>query len=229
MDSGKTRGTVLITGANRGLGLELARQFARDGWHVISAARSGTAPPAGIEALVLDMGDPRSIAAAGEKLSERPVDILINNAAIRGATGGLVTVEPRDFREVMDVNVLGPLLLVHALLPSLRLSARRVVANISSRAGSNSEGHISNDDGDYAYRCSKAALNMATTKLAHDLKPEGISVFALHPGWVRSDMGGEDADLSLEESASGIKTIIEAATLSDTATFRTHDGREIGW
>ncbi len=227
------RGTVLITGGYRGLGLELARQFAGEGWRVISAGRgashAGRKAQDGIEPLALDMADPASIARASVELAGRPIDILINNAAIRGATGGLATVDAADFLEVMRTNALGPALLVRALLASLKAGRRRVIANISSRAGSNSEGHVSNGDGDYAYRCSKAALNMVTTKLAHDLEPDGISVSAYHPGWVRTDMGGAEADLSLGESASGLKRLIERATMADTATFRTHDGERVGW
>lgn len=228
-DASSLKGTVLVTGGHRGLGRELVRQFAEDGWSVIAAGRRAGDLPAGTEALALDMADPASIAAAAASLGGRSIDILIHNAAIRGATGGLGEVETEDFMGVMRVNALGPLLLTRALLPNLEAGNRKLVAMISSRAGSNSEGHISNDDGDYAYRCSKAALNMAVTKLAHDLKPVGVAVLALHPGWVRTDMGGEDAVLSMDESAAGLKRVIEASSLDDTASFCTHDGQTIGW
>lgn len=223
------KGTVLVTGGHRGLGAALAAEFLASGWQVIAAGRRATSPVAGIEALPLMLEDEASIEAAARALLGRPVDILVHNAAIRGATGGLETVETADFEAVMRVNVLGPLLLTRALLPNLRAGGRRLVAMISSRAGSNSEGHVDNPDGDYAYRLSKAALNMATTKLAADLRPEGIAVMAFHPGWVKTDMGGEEAVLSMEESASGLRRHIEASGLAQTASFRTHDGLTIGW
>lgn len=224
-----TTGTVLITGGHRGLGRALVRQFASAGYRVIAAGRQAGEMPEGVEALALDVGDPISIEAAAAQLSGRAIDILIHNAAIRGATGGLDEVETEDFLSVMRINALGPLLLTRALLPQLKAGERKLVAMISSRAGSNSEGHVDNPDGDYAYRCSKAALNLAVTKLAHDLKPEGLAVMALHPGWVRTDMGGDDAPLGMDESAAGLKRVIEGSDLSDTARFRTHDGQDIGW
>ncbi|MDB5556435.1 MAG: oxidoreductase [Rhizobium sp.] len=223
------KGCVLITGGHRGLGLELSRQFAGDGWQVIAAGRRPRSAEAGIEALALDLADERSIARAAASLASRPVDVLVHNAAIRGAEDGLASVETGDFLDTMRVNALAPLLLTRALLPNIAGGRRKVVAMISSRAGSNSEGHIDNDDGDYAYRLSKAALNMAATKLAHDLKRDGIAVMAFHPGWIRTDMGGEHAELGAQDSAAGLKSLIENATLADTATFRTHDGLHVGW
>lgn len=224
-----TTQTVLVTGGHRGLGAALARLFAADGFAVIAAGRRAGSTVAGIEALPLDLADEASILDAAHRLDGRPIDVLIHNAAIRGATEGLDAVTAEDFIETMRVNALAPLLLTRALLPNLRAGRKKVIAMISSRAGSNSEGHVDNPDGDYAYRCSKAALNMATTKLAADLKPEGIAVMAFHPGWVRTDMGGEEAVLGVEESAAGLKRLIAIATLAETAGFRTHDGQAIGW
>lgn len=223
------RGTVLITGGHRGLGAALAELFAADGYRVIAAGRRQDSTIVGVEALPLQLEDPGSIAEAARLLGKRPVDILIHNAAIRGATDGLDAVTPEDFIETMRVNALAPLLLTRALLPHLRAGRKKVVAMISSRAGSNSEGHRDNPDGDYAYRCSKAALNMATTKLAADFRPEGLTVLAFHPGWVRTDMGGEEADLGVGESAEGLKRQILSASLADSASFRTHDGQPVGW
>jgi len=153
----------------------------------------------------------------------------INNAAVRGDTGGLPTLETDDFLTVMRVNALAPLLVTRALLASLKDGERRVVANISSRAGSLAEGTLDDDDGDYAYRCSKAALNMATVKLAQDLKGDGISVLSLHPGWVQTDMGGSDAVVSVASSAAGLKAIIDRADLADSGSFRAFDGRQVSW
>ncbi len=228
-EAGNDKPLVLITGGQRGLGAALVRSFLAAGCDVIAAGRRGVTQIAGAEVLQLDLESEESIKAAGRALGDRSVDILVHNAAVRGATEGLASVSPGDFLETMRVNVLAPLLLTRTLLPNLRSGDRKLVAMISSRAGSNSEGHVDNSDGDYAYRCSKAALNMATTKLAADFAPEGIAVIALHPGWVKTDMGGDEAPLTVEESADGLKTLILSSNMAQTASFRTHDGRPIGW
>jgi NAD(P)-dependent dehydrogenase (short-subunit alcohol dehydrogenase family) len=223
------RPTALITGAARGLGAELARQYAATGWRVIACCRDPEAAPEGasIEPLLLELASRASIAALTRDLAGRPIDLLVNNAAVRGDTGGLPGLTPDDFLEVMRVNVLGPLMLVRELLPNLEAGRGRVVANIGSTSGSIAEGV--HDEGDYAYRCSKAALNMATAKLAHDLRPRGIVVLSLHPGWVRTDMGGPGALLDAAESAAGLRRVIEAATLADSGSFRRWDGSPIAW
>lgn len=221
--------TVLITGASRGLGDELARQYTAAGWRVIACSRAAIEGEAGAEPRVLDVAHAKSIAALADSLDGRPIDVLINNAGIRGDIGGLSTLRPDDFLEVMRVNALAPLLLVQALLPNLIAGSKRMVANISSRAGSLAEGTLDDDDGDYAYRCSKAALNMATVKLAQDLRRHGITVLSLHPGWVRTDMGGPEANISVAESAAGLKTIIDGAGLAESGSFRAFDGRAVSW
>lgn len=225
-----TPSTVLITGATRGLGRALAQQYAAAGWRVIACGRSGLPPvDGGILSETLDVADPASIADLTRRLEGVAIDVLINNAGIRGDTGGLQTLETGDFLEVMRINTLGPLLVTRALLPNLRSGNRKIIANISSRAGSIAEGTLDDDDGDYAYRCSKAALNMATVKLAQDLRAEDIAVLSLHPGWVKTDMGGEEAVIQVADSATGLRGIINKATLDDTGSFRAFDGRPISW
>ena len=218
------RGTVLITGAGRGLGRALADLYAAAGLRVIACMRQAVS---GAEAL--DVSDEGSIAALGERLMGQPVDILINNAAVRGDVGGLDTLETDDFLEVMRINALAPLLLARALRPNLLAGGSKVLVNISSRAGSLAEGTIDDEDGDYAYRCSKAALNMATVKLAQDFRRDGIAVVSLHPGWVRTDMGGAEAAIDVAESAAGLKALIDATTLAETGSFRAYDGRTVAW
>ena len=151
------------------------------------------------------------------------MDLLINNAALRGATGGLAQIEPDDFAQVMATNVLGPLLVARALLPNLR-AGRGVVANISSRAGSMAEGR--DPDGDYAYRCSKAALNMATVTLADET---GLTVLSVHPGWIQTDMGGPDAELAPAASARSLLDWLLTAGPADSGSFRTYDGIPVAW
>src|SRR5690606_25306096 len=165
-----------------------------------------------------------SIAALGGRLEGQPIDIVINNAAIRGDAGGLDTLETGDFLEVMRINALAPLLVARALRPNLLAGHRKVLVNISSRAGSLAEGTTDDEDGDYAYRCSKAALNMATVKLAQDFRRDGIAVISLHPGWVRTDMGGAEASVDVAESAGGLKALIDAVTMAETGIFRAYDG-----
>ena len=218
------KGTVLITGAGRGLGAALAGLYAAAGFRVIACTRQGSA-----DAPPLDVADADSIAVLGQRLQGQRIDIAINNAAIRGDAGGLGSLSADDFLEVMRVNALAPLLIARALRPNLLAGGRKVLVNISSRAGSLAEGTLDDDDGDYAYRCSKAAMNMATVKLAQDLRRDGIAVISLHPGWVRTDMGGEGATIDAAESAAGLKALIDATTLAGTGSFRAYDGRAIAW
>ena len=227
----QSAGTVLITGASRGLGAGLADAFDAAGYRVIAAIRSPDMrrQEPRLRHVRLDVADEASIAALADKLAGEPVDILINNAAIRGDTGGLDTLTSEDFLKVMRVNALAPLLVTRALLPNLKTGRRKLVVNISSRAGSLAEGTLDDDEGDYAYRLSKAALNMATVKLAQDLRKDGVTVLSLHPGWVKTDMGGSDAPLDPKESVRGLLAQILAATPSDSGGFRSFDGRTIAW
>lgn len=219
--------TVLITGANRGLGLELARQYAAAGCRVLACSRTPEEPPpvAGdVTWQALDTGHEDSIATLARDLQAEAVDILINNAARRGDTGGLDTLSTEDFLATLRVNTLGPLLMVKAFRPHLGRGRRRIVANISSRAGSVAEGL--DTDGDYAYRCSKAALNIATAKLAFDY---GLIFLALHPGWVKTDMGGPEAEVPVAHSAQGLRAVIDRATPETSGGFRDFNGDEIAW
>ncbi len=225
------RATVLVTGASRGLGAAMVKAFAARGYHVIAAMRrpSEAALAAGTRVVPLDVDDPRSIEALATSLAGEPVDILVNNAAIRGDTGGLSTLDPEDFLAVMRVNALAPLLLARALHANLKAGRLKKIIHISSRAGSLAEGTLDDDEGDYAYRCSKAALNMAGVKLAQDFRRDGITVLALHPGWVKTDMGGAEAPLDTKDSVAGLITRIEEAGPADSGRFLRFDGRPIAW
>ena len=220
--------TVLITGASRGLGRAMAQQYAAAGWRVIACGRGPSAGD-GIVQETLDVADPVSILDLARRLDGMPIDMLINNAGIRGDTGGLQTLATDDFLEVMRINTLGPLLVTRALLPNLLSSQRKIVANISSRAGSIAEGTLDDDDGDYAYRCSKAALNMATVKLAQDLRADGVTVLSLHPGWVKTDMGGEGADIDVQTSTRGLVDQVNAYVGKGGHHFVNYRGETILW
>ena len=221
-------GTVLIAGANRGLGLELARQLSASGYHVISANRGTPAERLQqVEHVALDLASEASIAQLASQLDGRPIDYLINNGAIAGDQGGLPGLTSEGFLEVMAVNTLGPLLMAKYLMPHLMRGSRRVIANISSRVGSISEGII--DEGNYAYCVSKSALNMVSAKLAFHHGGQGLCVLSLHPGWIRTEMGGADAPLDVSASAAGLIGLITGATAGDNGTYRSYDGKDIGW
>lgn len=224
-------GTVLVTGAGRGLGREMARQYAAANWQVIACGRSFPEGgfELGIEFQPLNVADPASISVLAARLAGRPLDVLVNNAGVRSRGAGLHCLEPDEFLDVLRINTLGPVLVTRALRANLRLGRDPVVANIGSRAGSMAEGLLDDDDDDYAYRCSKAALNMATVQLARDLQPDGVTVLSLHPGWVKTDMGGDGAVLPVEESTGALRTIIAAAKPECSGAFLAFDGREVRW
>lgn len=222
--------TVLVTGANRGIGLEYARQFAARGYTVIGTARD----PADAKELSavakrveqLDVTDAASVAALARRLDGVAIDILVNNAGMFDRRD--VTVDTVDFgimERTFAVNTLGPLRVVQGLLPNLRQGKRKVIVNMSSQLGS-----IENSNGRwYAYRSSKAALNQVNKILSVELGPEGFICTVLHPGWVRTDMGGENATYSPQESVSGLIAVIEKLKPSDNGRFFDFKGEPIPW
>ena len=211
--------TWLVTGAARGLGLCLVRRLSAQGVRVLALSRSpGPALP-GVTHIPYDQSDEASIASAAQAISGR-INHVIHNAAIRGDTGGLATLSADHLAEVMRVNVAGPLILTRALLPCL--APRAAIAFISSRAGSFTEGH--DPDGDYAYCLSKAALNRAVAKLADDL---GHAVLAIHPGWLRTDMGGTEAPGDPDTAAHNIIALLSRRTPPATGSFVDDLGRPI--
>ena len=229
--------TVVITGAGRGLGLALAREHLAQGATVIGGVRNPSGAQelvsAGAEVLPLDTGSGESIAAFGKALGGRPVDVLYNNAGIDaravGAEDGArsaLDITEDQFRAVMDVNVLGPLLLVKALVDNLR-AAKGTIVNVSSQVGSI---EVAQRIGrDVSYNSSKAALNMLTLKQSQVLRADDVTVIALHPGWVRSDMGGPTATLDPAESAAGIVALVDKLAINDTGSFFQWDGSIHPW
>jgi NAD(P)-dependent dehydrogenase (short-subunit alcohol dehydrogenase family) len=229
--------TVLVTGANKGIGLEICRQLARLSHRVILSARSAergekavkTLSREGltVEFLLLDTADETSILRAARELKGRSeaLNVLINNAAILDTwQGTILDAKASDLRDTFVTNTLGPVLLTHALLPLLEAGKPARVINVSSQLGS-----IENmTDGWAGYGISKAALNAATRKLAEALQPRGISVNAASPGWVRTDMGGESAPLPVEKGAQNIIRLITEAPHSLTNRFLEANG-EIPW
>jgi len=222
--------TVLITGAGRGLGYELARQYAADGWKVIGTVRNANAKAVlaklGADATIADVTDRKAIARLSEGLKGIPIDVLICNAGIHGPKDlRLGKLDYASWEEVLRVNVLGPAAVVEALLENVAASERRVIVMMSSRMGSIGERR----GGEYLYPASKAALNMVGKTLSADLAHRGITVVSLSPGWVRTDMGGEDAPLAPETSIRGVRKVIAELSLEKSGKFFNYDGSAIPW
>ncbi len=229
-DEASGGGTVLITGANRGLGLEFARQYAEDGWTVIGTARSPGRADAlnalDVEVLQLDVTDQASIESLVDTLEGRGIDLLINNAGIFPRVGKIDEVSIDDYSRTLMVNTVGPMRITQALMPNLRSGNQKKIVNITSQLASielNTGGNF------YGYRESKAALNMFTRTLAQELGPEGFTCLTLHPGWVRTDMGGEQAPLSPEQSVTGMRNVIDNMTNEDNGVYRGHHGDIVPW
>lgn len=222
--------SVLITGANRGLGLEFARQYAADGWQVIGTARSPDKADElnalSVEVAQLDVANQASVDALVQSLEGRPIDLLINNAGIFPRVNKIEEVNFDDYSRTIAVNTLGPVRVTHALLPNLRRGNKKTIVNITSRLGSISL----NDFGAfYGYRESKAALNMFTKTLAVELDSEGFTCLTIHPGWVKTDMGGPNASLTPEESIRGMRAVIQKLGPADTGTYWSYSGEQVPW
>jgi len=223
--------TVLITGANRGLGLEFARQYAADGWKVIGTARK-PAEAADLKALKvrvlqLDVADADSVTKLAAALEDQPVDLLINNAGIMDRDSS--SIENIDFdsvERVLEVNTIGPMRVTQALLGNLRSGSSKQIVHITSGLGS-----IENNTrgGFLGYRESKAALNMFNRSLAAELGDEGFTCVVMSPGWVQTDMGGAGATLTPGESIAGMKKVIGGLTVEDNGTYQSWDGEILPW
>ena len=216
--------TTLITGANRGVGAEVARRMKARGDRVIGCARSGAAPMAS-EAWPLDVTDPGSLEALEERLEGQALDLLVCNA---GALIGRGQIEDavythEAFANVLAVNVTGVFMTIRACLPALRRSSLSKIAVISSQMGS-SERAKGNA---YLYRASKAAATNLAVAMSKELAVEGIAVGAYHPGWVRTEMGGADADISAEESAEGLIERFDALSVETAGCFEFYSGEAI--
>jgi NAD(P)-dependent dehydrogenase (short-subunit alcohol dehydrogenase family) len=221
--------TVLITGANRGLGLEFARQYAADGWRVIATSRALEKAAAlrsqGAEVHPLDVADTAAVAALGRELQRETIDVLIANAGIAGPRGMKAeAIDAAGWAEIFRVNTMAPLALAGAFTAQVARSEQRKVIAITSRLGSiaaNSEG------GMYAYRSSKAALNAVWHSFALDHRE--LTAAVLHPGWVRTDMGGKSAALGVEESVAGMRSVIAGLGKAESGGFFSYDGSPIPW
>lgn len=227
----ETKGTVLITGANRGIGLALAEQFIADGYHVIGTARSPERATAlgksGAQVEQLDVTQPASVSALKKRLGTQAIDVLINNAGITGhSSKDLAELDIEKLQPTFDVNTLGPLRVIQALLPNLEQGKNKLTVNISSMMGSmeaNTWGCC------IAYRASKAALNSINKTLAVDLGQKGFTFVVLHPGYVQTDMNEGKGNYTAEQSASGLHKVITKLEHGDNGKFYDHLGKSLAW
>lgn len=231
--------TAVITGANRGIGLEFTRQYLADGWRVIALLRESSeeldalADDGSLRIITAELTDDDSLRAAVDSIDEERIDLLINNAGMMG--DGVDTHTGRVFQpfghfnrdewqQVFDINTFTPMALSELLVEKLRAAEKPVIATISSQLGS-----IANDlsGGMYAYRASKAAVNAIMKALSINLKDDGIVCLSLHPGWVKTDMGGPNAEVPVRMSVSGMRNVIARATLARSGDFIAYDGRKL--
>jgi len=231
-----TTPTILITGANRGIGLELCAQFADDGWAVLACCRNPeqagdlqalAGRHSSVEIHALDVTDYAQMTALSAQLHDWPIDILLSNAGIFGSRGtGFGAVEAADWREVLEVNTIAPLMLAQAFVEQVAASRQKLMAVISSKVGSIAD---NGSGGHYPYRSSKTAVNQVFKCLSIDLADRGISAICLHPGWVLTDMGGPNAEISASESVAGLKAVLQSAGPAQSGRFIEYNGEPIPW
>lgn len=228
---------VLITGANRGLGFEFASQYAACGWRVFAACRNPAAAGdlrqleqiAGdsLSVIAMDVTDAESVGKAATQFKDLAIDVLINVAGIAGASGQTTgNVDYKAWAHVLEVNTMGALRVLKSFIEQIVRSERRLVVAITSGMGSLAD---NTSGGSIAYRSSKAAVNMVMRSAAIDLAPRGISCVLVHPGWVRTDMGGPRAPLSPQESVTSIRRLIDTFGPKHSGNFYNYDGHEYPW
>lgn len=235
-------GTVLITGANRGLGLEFARQYAMEGWQVLATARSPSAElaalaSAGVKGAVrvfkLDVHDPDAVAQLAANLQDEVVDVLINNAGYFGGVAfsreGIESqrfgaIDYGDWERTLRINVLAPMRMTEAFIEHVARSPSGRVVTLTSMLGS---AGLNSTGGLYSYRTSKAAVNMLMKSLSIDLAKRGVLAVALHPGWVKTDMGGPGADIDATASVRGMRAVITGLTPAKLGRVYAYDGQEL--
>jgi NAD(P)-dependent dehydrogenase (short-subunit alcohol dehydrogenase family) len=229
--------TVLITGANRGLGLEFCKQYATDGWQVLASCRMPQAASEllslaeqfpQISVLTLDVADFTQIEQLAVQLQDTPIDVLINNAGVFGdsAGHGFEQLDYSTWTKTLTVNVQAPVKMAEAFLPHLKRGDKKLLVSISSLMGSIADNR---GGGSIIYRSSKAALNAAMKSIAIELKEQAVGVLIFHPGWVKTDMGGNNAPLEAVQSIAGMRQAISAFSLEQTGHFVKYDGTPLPW
>ncbi len=228
--------TILVTGANRGLGLEFTRQYLDAGQRVIATARdlqkAGALQdlarrfPATLTLQTLDVTDAQSRLQLAKSLDGQPIHLLVNNAGVSGGWGNFGKLDESVWLQVLHTNTIAPIKLVEVLRANLANAEVATVAILSSKMGSMGD---NTSGGSYIYRSSKAALNAAAKSLAIDLAAENIKVAILHPGWVRTDMGGPNGLIDAPVSVSGMRRVLAGLTKDQCGQFIAYDGTVIPW
>ncbi|SCY37754.1 SDR family oxidoreductase [Nitrosospira sp. Nsp13] len=227
---------TLITGANRGIGLEFSRQYAADGWRVFACTRHPQKSdalntlaaefPQQITVHALDVGDHAQIEQLAQSLTNESIDLLLNNAGIYTSCHKDDNIDQEAWMHSFLINTIAPLKMAQTFFPQIARGSQKSIVTISSKMGSIAD---NSGGGSYIYRSSKAAVNMVVKSLAIDLKTAGITAVVLHPGWVKTDMGGPNALISTEQSVSGMRNVIHHLTLADSGKFIAYDGKMIPW
>lgn len=229
--------TILVTGANRGIGLEIVKQYAASESKILACCRN---PDDALELQrlrenyqsicihQLDVSKEDGIKKIATQFKNESIDILFNNAGIAGQDNPLDEITYSDLLKTFEINTIGPILLIQALYKQVAKSKSKVIVNTSSALASIDLNH---DSGWFwlSYRLSKSALNAATRSLANQLKSKDIIVIALDPGWVKTDMGGENANLTTKECVAGIINVLEKVSLKDSGSFIRYDGKHTPW
>lgn len=225
---------ILLTGANRGIGLEFVRQYAREGARIFASCRHPakadelnhiTRERKNVTVHALDVTSDASVSALAKALKDEPIDILINNAGVGGRHHDSEAMDYVWWENVLRVNVMGPFRMAQAFQANLLKSKTRKLITITSMMGSTTE----RGGGSYAYRSSKAAVNNVMRGLSVDWRADSVIVVLLHPGWVKTDMGGPNATLDVGESVAGMRKVIAGLRPSDNGRFLDHSGKEIPW
>jgi NAD(P)-dependent dehydrogenase (short-subunit alcohol dehydrogenase family) len=229
--------TVLITGANRGIGFEFARQYLKEGWRVFAACRRpatanelrglARGKDKALTILSIEVTEAQSVREAARLLEDEAIDVLVNCAGIAGASGQKVgNVDYHSWAHVLDVNTMGPLRVLEAFTEHIARSDRKLAVTLTSGMGSIADNR---SGGSLAYRTSKAAVNMAMRTAAIDLAARAITCVVINPGWVRTDMGGPGATSTPEQSVTVMRKLIERLGPGDSGKFYNHNGREYPW
>lgn len=226
--------TVFITGANRGIGLEMARQYGADGWTVVATCRNPIAPgelatiPGDIRVHGLDVADHRQVERLAGEMAGTKIDLLINNAGVYGDRNtSHQDIDFADWEQSFRINTMAPLKVAGAFLPLVAANGGGMIATVSSVLSSIAES--SPNSASYAYRTSKAAVNMAMHVFAEEVRDQNVAVILLHPGWVQTDMGGAGAAIDARTSVTGIRKVLAGAGMAESGRLFAYDGREIPW
>jgi NAD(P)-dependent dehydrogenase (short-subunit alcohol dehydrogenase family) len=229
--------TILITGANRGIGLEFVKQYRIKGFKIYATCRD-LAQADELRALEkthldqihvfeLDVSNPRQIQSLAEELQNIPIDIVINNAGIFGGDSEEQNkLNSEEWLEVFRINSIAPIQVIKAFKSNIKKSQLKTAVSLTSKMGSIDDNNSGNY---YYYRTSKAALNMAMKSLAIDYADYEIKLLSLHPGWVKTRMGGPNALIDTESSVRGMIQVIEKSSIKDSGKFLSFDGTEINW